>query len=183
METNQNHVLEGQAAKRYFDLHNALLEFSELFTYSDPSERSIAIVGATFLEMVLDHILLAFLPEDEKDVTKLLEYNQPLGNFSNKITMCYCLGLIDKVIKDDLTYVRKIRNKFAHDLTVCFEDEPIRSWCKELKWHKISLTPFPPVNATSRDLFQVGVNQLISHLNGCVGIARTEKRSILNKFQ
>lgn len=183
MTFKQNNILTGKAVERYFDLNKALFEFAELFTYTETSERSIAIVGATFLEMVLDHILLAFLPEDEKEVTKLMDYNQPLGNFSNKITMCYCLGLIDKTIKEDLTLVRKIRNKFAHDMVVGFDEEPIQSWCRELQWHKISLTPKPPTDATNRDLFQVGVHQLISHLNGCVGIARGHKRMLLNNFK
>jgi len=183
MENNLNsNLITGKAAERYFDLHNALLEFSELFTYTDPSDRNIAIVGATFLEMVIDHILLAFLPEDEKEVTKMMEVNQPLGNFSNKITMCYCLGLIDKVIKDDLNYVRKVRNKFAHDMSVSFDSEPIQSWCRELKWHKISLCAKSPVDATNRDFYQVGVHQLITHLNGCVGMARFQKRILLNNF-
>ncbi len=181
--TSVNHnILKGKAAERYFDLHNALLEFSNLFTYTEASERSIAIVGAAYLEMVLDHILLAFLPEDEKEVLKLMDYNGPLGNFSGKINMCYCLGLIDKVIKDDLNNIRKIRNKFAHDMVVSFTDEPIQSWCRALKWHTVSLTPFIPKDATNRDLFQVGVHQLISHLNGCIGIARNQKRSLLNNF-
>lgn len=182
MTIDEKNILTGKAVERYFDLHKALLEFSELFDYNEPNERSIAIVGATYLEMVLDHILLAFLPEEEKEVLKLLEYNQPLGNFSNKISICYCLGLIDKTIKEDLTMIRKIRNKFAHEMVLRFSDEPIMSWCRELKWHKISLTPFPPHDATSRDLFQVGVLQLISHLNGCVGIARNHKRTLLNNF-
>lgn len=181
ISVNHN-ILRGKAAERYFDLHNALLEFSELFDYTEPNERSIAIVGATYLEMVLDHILLSFLPEDEKEVLKLMDYNGPLGNFSGKISMCYCLGLIDKVIKDDLNNIRKIRNKFAHDMVVSFTEEPIQSWCRDLKWHTISLTPFIPKDATNRDLFQVGAHQLISHLNGCIGIARNQKRILLNNF-
>ncbi|WP_291131178.1 MltR family transcriptional regulator [Flavobacterium sp. UBA7682] len=182
MTSDENYILTGNAVERYFDLHKALLEFSSLFDYSEPNERSIAIVGATYLEMILDHILLAFFPEDDKEVLRLLDYNGPLGNFSNKISMCYCLGLIDKTIRDDLTLVRKIRNKFAHEMVIRFTDEPMQSWCRDLKWHKISLTPFPPKDATSRDLFQVGVHQLISHLNGCVGTARNQKRTLLNNF-
>jgi hypothetical protein len=34
----------------------------------------------------------------------------------------------------------------------------------------------PPHDATARDLFQVGVHQLVAYLNGVVGIARGEKR-------
>ncbi len=178
-----NHLLTGKPLERYFDLNKALFEFSNLFPYEGKDERSIVILGGTFLEMILEHILLAFLPEDEKEVSKLMEFNQPLGNFSNKIAMVYCLGLIEKVVKEDLNLIRKIRNKFAHDLYVTFDDKQIQSWCEALKWHKISLTPYPPVDATTRDLFQVGVHTLISHLHGFIGIARSEKRSIRNNFK
>ena len=180
--SRNNYLLTGKAVERYFDLNKALFEFNNLFPYDGKDERSIAILGGTFLEMILEHILLAFLPEDEKEVNRLMEFNQPLGNFSNKIAMTYCLGLIDKVIKDDLNLIRKVRNKFAHDLYATFDDEQIKAWCKALKWHKISLMSDPPNEATTKDLFQVGVNTLISHLHGVVGIARSEKRSIRNTF-
>src|SRR3546814_2970630 len=106
----------------------------------------------------------------------------PLGNFSSKIKMCYCLGLIDKMIKEDLNLIRKIRNEFAHDLYASFDSDKIKNWCLQLKWHKIIVTPYPPSDATPKDYFQVGVNSLITHLNGCVSIARSEKRSIKNNF-
>lgn len=182
MEDKISNLISGKALDRYFDLNKTLMEFSELFTFGENNERAIAILGGSFLEMILEHIILAYLPEDEKEVQKLMEVNQPLGNFSNKISFCYCLGLIEKVVKDDLNLIRKIRNKFAHDLFVSFEDNQIKSWCRELKWHKIAYVENPPSDATHRDLFQVDVLQLISNLNGHISIARGQKRSILNNF-
>ena len=95
--------------------------------------------------------------------------------------MVYCLGLVDKLIMNDLKLVGKIRNKFAHDLNASFNDAKISQWCKELKWHKLSYMK-PPTEATTRDLFQVGVHQLISHLNGTVSIARGSKIKIRDSF-
>lgn len=118
---NENSFLSGKAAERHLDLNMMLVEFQGLFPYKTENDRAIAIVGSTFLDTLLEHILFAFLPENEKDVEKLMEVNQPLGNFSNKITMCYCLGLIDKIIKSDLNIVRKIRNRFAHDYMFRFK--------------------------------------------------------------
>jgi DNA-binding MltR family transcriptional regulator len=57
----------------------------------------------------------------------MMQLNQPLGDFSNKIKMCYCLGLIDKIIRDDLNLIRKIRNEFTHDLYASFESDKIKS--------------------------------------------------------
>jgi DNA-binding MltR family transcriptional regulator len=121
--------------------------------------------------------LKAFLPEKDKIVNELFEFNQPLGNFSNKINLCYSLGLIDKIVKDDLNMIRKIRNNFAHELNISFNDENIKSLSNEIKWHKLFYA-IPPEESTSRDLFQVGVLQLISHLGGVISIARGEKRKI-----
>ena len=182
MEDQTNNLISGKALERHFDLNQTLFEFSELFTFAEQNERAIAILGGSFLEMILEHIIFAYLPEDEKEVKKLMDINQPLGNFSNKISFCYCLGLIDKVVKDDLNLIRKIRNKFAHDLFVSFEDEQVKSWCNELKWHKIAYEANPPSEATFRDFFQVNVLQLISNLNRHISIARAQKRSILNNF-
>lgn len=170
-----------QSLDRQFDFNLTLIDFHNLFNNEVRDDRTIAILGGTFLEMCLEHILYAFLPE-EKEAKKLMEYNQPLGNFSNKISMVYCLGLIENVVREDLNLVRKIRNEFAHNLYASFENEKVKSWCNGLKWHKISLSSNPPIEATNLDLFQVGVNTMISHLNGCVSIARGEKRKVRNNF-
>lgn len=171
-------ILSGKTVERHFDLNKALIDFHDLFNIKNGDDRTIAIIGATFLEMTLEHILFSFFPDNNKDVEKMMDFNQPMGNFSNKITMAYCLGLIEKIVKEDLNLVRKIRNEFAHDLYASFENDKIKSWCKELKWHKIVITPNPPSEANSRDLFTVGVNTLISHLIGCVSVARGDKRVI-----
>lgn len=176
---NSSSFITGRAVDRYFELNSLLFEFNKLFSYEEENERSIAIVAATFLETLLEHILWAFLVDDEKEVENLLRYDQPLGTFSGKIRMVYCIGLIPRPIRNDLDYVRKIRNKFAHTLNVSFEDQQIRDWCRNLEWHQIAYMADPPSDATAQQLFQVGVNRLITYLNGVVSIARNEKREVI----
>jgi hypothetical protein len=84
------------------------------------------------------------------------------------------------LIKEDLDLVRKIRNKFAHDLYATFEDEQIKSWSNGLRFHEISMMMKSPPGATEIEIFRVGVNQLISHLSGCIGISRGQKRETKN---
>jgi DNA-binding MltR family transcriptional regulator len=122
--------------------------------------------------------MLNFLVDDQKEMLRLLQPKGPLGTFGAKVSMCYSLGLIGKVVKADLRLVAKIRNRFAHDLRAEFSDNQIASWCKALLWHK-QLFMQPPPGATDRDLFQVGVNQLVAHLHGLVSLARTNKRQEL----
>ncbi|MEB3121109.1 MAG: hypothetical protein VKL41_07780 [Snowella sp.] len=171
-------LITGKAFEKHFELQDALFEFSKLFKYEEKNDRAIAIVGAAFLDTLLEHILVNFLADDEKEVKKMLKYDQPLGTYGNRITMAYCLGLIGKIIRDDLRLVGRIRNRFAHDLYASFNDEKIQSWCKSLKWHRIAILIESPSEATARDLFQVGVNQIVAHLHGLVSVASLEKRSI-----
>lgn len=182
-KSNLQTLISGKALDRYFDLQKALMDFSELFEYDKGDDRSIVIVGATFLDTILEHILFAFFPEDEKDVCSLFKYDKPLGTYGNKIKMAYCLGLIDKLVKDDLVLIGKIRNKFAHDLYASFEKDEIKQCCEQLKWHEVFMMEKPPIDATIRDIYQVGVNTLISHLHGIVSIAGSQKRIIQNNFE
>lgn len=182
-ENKQEQLFTGKALDRYWYRLNALKEFSKLFTYNVGDDRAIVIIGSAFLETILEHILIEFFPEDEKEVDVLLSYDKPLGTYSNKVRMIYCLGLIEKKVMQDLKLIGKIRNRLAHDLTVSFDDKDITDWCKQLKWHReIFFLHETPKEATTRDLYQVGVNTVISHLNGVVSMAMSQKRTIKDNF-
>jgi DNA-binding MltR family transcriptional regulator len=169
-------VLSEREARRNHEILQMLMEFSRLFDYAEASDRAIAIVGPAFLDTLLTEILGAFMVADDKELARLMQPEGPLGTFGAKVTACYCLGLIGKTVKGDLRLVAKIRNRFAHDLLADFADAQISGWCKSLAWHRMSMFRPPPAEATDRDLFQVGVNQLVSHLHGLVVIARFDKR-------
>lgn len=174
--------IEGKSLDRYLNANDALIEFQKLFAYNEPNERSIAIVGGAFLDTLLENILLEFFPDD-KEVDELLGTTKVIGTFVSRIRLTYCLGLIDKSVKEDLKIIGKIRNKFAHQLSASFEDPEIEKWVKLLKWHKVLfMDREPPLNATTKDIFQVGVNTLFSYLSGIVGVARGEKRKLVNNI-
>lgn len=168
-------VISGKALKRYFALNDALREFALLFQ-EEKNERAAAIVGAAFLDTLLENILINYFRDDNKEAEHLLGTDRPIGTFGSRASLVYCLGLINKVIRDDLRLVGKIRNRFAHDLNVSFNDDPIRTWCFSLKWHETSMMMKALEGATPGEVFQVGVNQLVTYLNGVVGLARIEKR-------
>lgn len=168
-------LLSEAEAQRYFELREMLFEFATLFDYDEPNDRAIAVIGPAFLDTLLTETLTNFLVDDQKEVRKLLQPEGPLGTYGSRVTACYCLGLIGEIVTADLRLVGKIRNRFAHDLRARFADPKIQSWCTALRWHRESFMS-PPPDATARDLFQVGVNQLVSHLNGIVGVARLDKR-------
>jgi DNA-binding MltR family transcriptional regulator len=169
--------LSEQEAERYFRRHEMLIEFSRLFDYSEASNRAVAIVGPAFLDTLLSDILIEFMVDDDREVNKLLQPDGPLGTYGSRVTACYCLGLIGGIVTSDLRLVGKIRNRFAHELRADFSDPKISQWCRALRWHKEAMFRDPPPDATDRDFFQVGVNQLVTHLSGIPGIAQSRKRA------
>jgi hypothetical protein len=172
-------IIDGKDLERYWQHHGALLAFHSLFNErATADERAIAIIGATFLDNILEHMLVNFMVDDEKESKRLVGVDCPLGTFSSRVTASYCLGLICKTVRDDLRTVGKIRNRFAHQLEVTFDMEPIRGWCLSLRWHEFSMMMKAPAEATPRDVFKVGVNQLIAHLDGMLGVARMGRRKM-----
>lgn len=164
-------------AERHWGRLDLLVEFSRLFAYDEDNDRSIAIVGAAFLDSMLRDILMEFMVDDSKEVERLLQPEGPLGTYGSRVTACYCLGHIGPIVAADLRLVGKIRNRFAHDLRTRFSDPPIAGWCRALRWHREAFMHDPPPGASDRDFFQVGVNQLVTFLNAIPGLARFEKRS------
>lgn len=171
-------VLSSEEAERYFQRREMLFEFSKLFDYGEASDRAVAIVGPAFLDKLLSEALVEFMVDNRGEVSRLLKPDGPLGTYGSRVSACYCLGLIGKIVTADLRLIGKIRNRFAHDLRADFTDPSISNWCRALRFHK-EFFATPPACATDRDLFQVGVNQLVSHLTAIPDLARFSKRSEL----
>ena len=83
----------------------------------DESDRGAVIVAAAILEDELDELLKGIIQSNKitkKALGEMFNLNGPLSNFSSKALICYGFGLISKDIFNDLTKIRKLRNKFAH---------------------------------------------------------------------
>lgn len=171
-------LIEGKDLERHFALEDAMLEFARLFR-DETNDRAMVIVGAAFLDTQLEHIITNFLVDDEKEIHNLLRPDQTLGTYGGKTRLAYCLGLIGRNLRNDLRLIGKIRNKFAHDLYASFSNPDISSWATSLKYHRIAYMA-PPDGASSRDLFNVGLNQVACYLSGVVSVARSERRSTRN---
>ncbi len=154
---------------------SALMTFTEKFSEELASDREIAIVGVSYLESILEETLRCFFVDDKKFIDDAMK--RICGNYSTKVKLLYSMGLIPALIRDDLELLGKIRNAFAHNVEMSFSDASVSSACRNLKWHIFAYTN-PPEDATSRELYQVGLNQVVCYLSGAVGIARGEKRKI-----
>ncbi len=127
---------------RIFEVYKTLIEsqrhqqinFHQIVeSYKQESDRSAAILTASFLEEILEKAIRDFLIEDQF-VDTLFKGHSPLSTFSAKIDSAYALGLITKDMKRDLDTIRKIRNYFAHNWNVVsFDDSPVSDFCRNLK--------------------------------------------------
>jgi mannitol operon repressor len=135
------------------------------------SPRAAVIIASAFLDAQLRAILSNSLIDNPKVVNDLLESD--LRDFSTRIKMVYCMGLISESIFHDLNVIRKIRNKFAHEMHgYSFSEPQIVDWCKTLKMAKM-MTDVTNIPNSHENLFILGVTQLAMWLG--LKIVETEK--------
>lgn len=79
------------------------------------SDRIVAIVGAAYLDALLESLCRAVFIETGDEAERLLRPDAPLGSYGSRCQLAYCLGLVKKDQRDDLRTIAKIRNLFAHN--------------------------------------------------------------------
>jgi hypothetical protein len=89
-----------------------------LLVLGTESERSAVVLGAERVNVSLESSLKKFLRACPDNKDTLFSSDGALGTFSRKIELAYRLGLIDLKFKQALHLVRRLRNDFAHAITV-----------------------------------------------------------------
>lgn len=110
-------------------------------TLEKESDRGSVLVGAAYLDNILEKILkfrLNSKDDKTKIVDELFKFDSPLGSFSSKIKMSYCLELISKDAYCDFETIRKIRNACAHSSdNIFFGSKDVIQYSVNLKgWEK-----------------------------------------------
>jgi DNA-binding MltR family transcriptional regulator len=110
--------------------------------YDALRDRDRAIVLSAIAENHLTSLLQLLMRRNEKDISQqLFNPSGPLGPFGTKIRVAYMLRILPPEIHKDLIIVSKIRNKFAHDLSIkSFDDQQITDWVKSMYHHKVFLS-------------------------------------------
>jgi DNA-binding MltR family transcriptional regulator len=98
-------------------------------------DRSHAIVAAALLEQALETALLThFRVEETEARTLFADQEGSISTFAIKIKLAYALGIIDPLIRTELTHIKNIRNVFAHTrASVTFQTPEIATACNILK--------------------------------------------------
>jgi hypothetical protein len=97
----------------------------ELYKVYD-SDTAVAIIGASLLDRSLDDVLRARMRTQEGtlDVNKqLFDVNRPLGNLEPKIYLGYQLYAFERVTRNTMIGIARIRNIFAHEMDVTFSSD------------------------------------------------------------
>ena len=103
------------------------------------SERGAAIVGAAYLDELIGEVLSEYLlekPDAFNDLLSSDNQNAPLGNFGARLTAANAIGLITEEELQTFRKVKKIRNRFAHNLSLSFESDDITQLCGQLQLPK-----------------------------------------------
>lgn len=98
------------------------------------SDRAVGIVLAAIVENRLTSAIKASMRKDETVWGDLFRPGAPVGDFGTKIRLAYMLHLYPRDLYRDLIIVSKIRNAFAHRVTVKeFTDQPVCDLVRSLK--------------------------------------------------
>lgn len=107
---------------------------SFLSEFQEETDRGAALVGAALIDDRLERLLKSHLLECKQSKEILNGGNSPLGSFSARTNMAYCLGLITELEYKEIETIRKVRNEFAHKVHgLSFKDQKVNDLCQNLK--------------------------------------------------
>jgi hypothetical protein len=81
------------------------------------SDRVCAVVLGASIHSQLQHVVQTKFIVNKAKARALIGFDGPLGNFRLLADFAHATGMISDDVWNDLTYVRKIRNAFAHTVT------------------------------------------------------------------
>lgn len=103
-------------------------------------DRGVPIVTCAFIEDILGKMLEAYFVKEKEISNKLLNYPGPISTLSARADIAFCIGLLPKSTYEDVTIMKKIRNRFSHTRNpVDFNSKEIVSLCNKLFFAELCL--------------------------------------------
>lgn len=125
------------------------------------TDRGAALLGAAFLDDVLDALLTAAFVDEPDVVGRLMGGGRPLESFGARAHLAYAMGLLGIDVYADINVIREIRNDFAHRKPMSFKAPGVREKCQRL----CCVEEFLGGNVCSaRQRFIASVILLVNHL-------------------
>jgi hypothetical protein len=122
----------------------------ELNTQTD---RAVAIIGGSLVEISLTEAITAHLHRNERVTDELFRPSGALGAFAPKIHLGMLIGIYGHAAHREMLIVKDIRNQFAHSLEIRdFKSEKIKAWTKNLNFgerYTIDNASQPPRHSAS----------------------------------
>ncbi len=143
--------------------------------FQHTSDRSVVILGSSYLKNHLGRLIKCYLVDNEKCISQLLGPEAPLGTFGARIQATYGMGLISQNEYHDLTQIFHIYNEFQISIDgTKLTDDNIRSRCSALRIpREVLLAEETP---TPRRLFEFATALLSGQLIVRAGQAECERR-------
>ncbi|MBA9078667.1 MltR family transcriptional regulator [Rufibacter quisquiliarum] len=138
-----------------------LQEISQLRLELDKeTDRGCALLGVSYLDEELKELIQSYLVQNNTIQKKIFDNNGGLATLSSKIDIAFLLGLISKETYNDLNYIRKIRNEFAHSkYSIDFNNKEVSKIIKNLKSH------YRDSSESSRKIFISTIYGILSKIN------------------
>lgn len=119
---------------------NLLNEFDK--EIDNNSDRGLVLICGSILDIILEDLLKSFLITKNKIDKDMFTFGQPLGNFDAKIKTSFYLGLISDSERSNLSLIRRLRNRFAHEIfDVSFNNNDIENICSNFNIPKNAYVP------------------------------------------
>lgn len=161
--------------KPFSESHPHLADFKAfLDDFNRETERGAALAAAAMIDSLLERILLAFLIENAGLKSLVEGVNAPLGTLAAKIGLAAAVGAISEQERSECNLIRKIRNEFAHQVRVSFEQPDIVKLCARLTY---SVKPYGGVVVGTRGQFTSAAVGLILNLTNRPHYARQRRLS------
>jgi mannitol operon repressor len=113
--------------------HPHLREFAGFLPeLNNESDRGCVMIACSYLDELLRQIVLAFLVDVPASTTLLEGFNAPLGTLSTRASAALALGLIRESEFKEVDTLRRVRNRFAHNVHISFDSQDVDALCRNL---------------------------------------------------
>ena len=115
-----------------------LIDINEFNKFQKHDMRINVLDWDTIFDDYFKYILMLRFSKKDKDVKKLFEpsIGGPLVSLIHKARLAYALKIIDKTALNDFENIHNIRNKFAHNAEMNFDNTEVLKLVKKLSTAK-----------------------------------------------